>query len=335
MAGHLYVFQRTPSTIDVRDQRATTPGGGRGLAQRAGLGAGPPRPVRQAAGRTAPSRRTTTTWRARRRCPQGAARQTSGPRPHPGGADRSGTSRRASGSWSRSATASTPIVDDPKTAAALKPYYPYGCKRPTFHDEYLPTFNRPNVTLVDVAPMGVRRDQRARRRARRRAVRPRRARLRHRLRLHGDLHVQPGDGAGGRTLAEKWQEEGTRTFLGLHTAGFPNLFIVAGPQGAGGSFNFTDAIEEHSDYVVWMLADDARRRPPARRRPQGRRGALGTALRRRRPRHRAVARLPVELQPLRPGRSRARWPTTAARPSERRAEAQETLAPYVFGLADR
>ena len=35
------------------------------------------------------------------------------------------------------------IVEDPKTAAALKPYYPYGCKRPTFHDEYLPTFNLP------------------------------------------------------------------------------------------------------------------------------------------------------------------------------------------------
>ena len=46
---------------------------------------------------------------------------------------------------------------DPATAEALKPFYPYGCKRPTFHDEYLPTFNRPNVTLVDVAPMGVRR----------------------------------------------------------------------------------------------------------------------------------------------------------------------------------
>src|SRR5690348_10016656 len=39
------------------------------------------------------------------------------------------------------------IVKDPKTAAALKPYYPYGCKRPTFHDEYLPTFNLPHVHL--------------------------------------------------------------------------------------------------------------------------------------------------------------------------------------------
>ena len=46
------------------------------------------------------------------------------------------------------------IVKDRKTAEALKPYYPYGCKRPTFHDEYLPAFNLPHVYLVDTAPSG-------------------------------------------------------------------------------------------------------------------------------------------------------------------------------------
>jgi len=145
------------------------------------------------------------------------------------------------------------IVHDPKTAAALKPYYPYGCKRPTFHDEYLPTFNQSNVTLVDVAPMGVRE-------------------INERGVVHDgvqyDLDVliyatgfdfmaistfNLVRGRDGRTLAEKWQQDGTRTFLGLHTRGFPNLFIVAGPQGGGGSFNFLDAIDDHSDYVVWML----------------------------------------------------------------------------------
>ena len=60
-------------------------------------------------------------------------------------------------------------------------------------------------------------------------------------------------GREGRSLSEKWQAEGTKTFLGLHSHGFPNLFIVAGPQGGGGSFNFTDAIEQHSDYIIWML----------------------------------------------------------------------------------
>jgi hypothetical protein len=60
-------------------------------------------------------------------------------------------------------------------------------------------------------------------------------------------------GREGRSLSEKWQNEGTKTFLGLHTHGFPNLFIITGPQGGGGSFNFTDAIDTHSDYVTWML----------------------------------------------------------------------------------
>jgi cation diffusion facilitator CzcD-associated flavoprotein CzcO len=61
-------------------------------------------------------------------------------------------------------------------------------------------------------------------------------------------------GRDGVTLSEKWQTEGTRTFLGVHSHGFPNLFIVSGPQGGGGSFNFIDAIEQHADYIVWMLS---------------------------------------------------------------------------------
>lgn len=145
------------------------------------------------------------------------------------------------------------IVEDPATAAALKPYYPYGCKRPTFHDQYLPTFNLPQVHLVDTAPLGVSEINEA-----------------------GVVHngqAYPLDvliyatgfewmatstfnqviGRDGRSLNEKWQTEGTKTFLGLHSQGYPNLFIVSGPQGGGGSFNFTNAIEEHGDYIIWML----------------------------------------------------------------------------------
>lgn len=43
------------------------------------------------------------------------------------------------------------VVEDERTARALKPYYRFLCKRPCFNDAYLPTFNRPNVTLVDVS----------------------------------------------------------------------------------------------------------------------------------------------------------------------------------------
>src|SRR5204863_1646652 len=47
------------------------------------------------------------------------------------------------------------LVEDPTTAALLKPWYRQFCKRPCFHDEYLQTFNRPNVTLVDTNGRGV------------------------------------------------------------------------------------------------------------------------------------------------------------------------------------
>jgi hypothetical protein len=60
-------------------------------------------------------------------------------------------------------------------------------------------------------------------------------------------------GQDGRTLRQKWQEEGTKTFLGIHSHGFPNLFVMSGPQGGGGQFNFTRGIESHTDYVLWML----------------------------------------------------------------------------------
>ena len=49
------------------------------------------------------------------------------------------------------------LVKDPDIAEALKPYYRQFCKRPCFHDDYLPTFNRPNVTLVDTGGQGVER----------------------------------------------------------------------------------------------------------------------------------------------------------------------------------
>ena len=145
------------------------------------------------------------------------------------------------------------IVENPKTAAALKPYYPYGCKRPCFHDEYLPTFNKPHVSLVDTAPLGV-------------------TEINERGVVH-EGREYPVDvliyatgfqwmatstfnmitGPNGKTLQDKWKQGGTKTFLGLHSHGFPNLFIISGPQGGGGQFNFTRVIDAHADYVVWML----------------------------------------------------------------------------------
>ena len=75
-------------------------------------------------------------------------------------------------------------------------------------------------------------------------------------------------------MSEKWAEQGTSTYLGVHSQGFPNLFIVTGPQGGGGTFNFIDSIEAHAEYIVWVLTTmreravgdhRCRRRAPKRR----------------------------------------------------------------------
>ena len=251
IVGHLTVFQRTPSTIDVRDQRATSPEEietwsneeGWARARRA-------RFSKISAGRTA--------IKANDDYLAGKVADFREEKKHEGKLSPEEYIEKQLDSnfriMEQVRARVDAIVKDPATAAALKPYYPYGCKRPTFHDEYLPAFNRPNLTLVDTAPMGVRE-------------------INERGVVHGDTEY-PLDvliyatgfqwmatstfnmitGRGGRTLSEKWATEGTRTFLGLHSHGFPNLFIVTGPQGGGGSFNFTDAIDQHADYIAWMLS---------------------------------------------------------------------------------
>jgi cyclohexanone monooxygenase len=250
VVGELYVFQRTPSSIDVRDQRATTaeeidtwknePGWAR--ARRA-------RFSKISAGRTA--------IKANDDYLAGRVPDFKERKEH----ERELTPEEMIDAQLESnfrimeqiRARVDAIVKDKRTAEALKPYYPYGCKRPTFHDEYLPTFNLPHVHLVDTAPMGVQE-------------------INERGVVHDGVEY-PLDvliyatgfqwmatstfnmirGRDGVTLQEKWQDGGTRTFLGIHSKGFPNLFIISGPQGGGGSFNFTDAIDTHADYVVWML----------------------------------------------------------------------------------
>ncbi len=251
IVGELYVFQRTPSTIDVRDQRATTPEEMAAWAKEPGWArARRARFSKISAGRTAIKANDdylagkVADFKERKQHERRLSPQEM--------IDKQlDTNFRIMEQIRARVDA---IVEDPKTAEALKPYYPYGCKRPTFHDEYLPTFNRPNVTLVDTAPLGV-------------------SEINERGVVH-DGTEYPLDvliyatgfqwmatstfnmitGRGGRTLSEKWKSEGTKTFLGLHSEGFPNLFIVTGPQGGGGSFNFTDAIDQHADYVTWMLS---------------------------------------------------------------------------------
>ena len=250
VASQLCVFQRTPSTIDVRDQRATTPDEiaewsqtpGWALARRERL-------ATISSGRTALQGNDdflsgkVTDVRPRRQYERELT-------PEERIQKQLNSNFRIMEQIRARVDA---VVKDPKTAAALKPYYPYGCKRPTFHDEYLPTFNLPHVTLVDTAPLGVRR------------ITPRGVEhdgteypLDVLIYATGFQWMATGSfnmitGRDGWTLRQKWQQEGVRTFLGLHSHGFPNLFIMSGPQGGGGQFNFTRGLEGHTDYVVWML----------------------------------------------------------------------------------
>ncbi len=250
VAGELYVFQRTPSTVDVRDQRQTSieeinawkdePGWALARRKRfSRISAG--RTAIQAnddylAGRVADFKERKA--HANKLTPEERVQK------------QLDTNFRIMEQIRARVDA---IVEDPKTAAALKPFYPYGCKRPTFHDEFLPTFNLPHVHLVDTAPTGVRE-----------------------INAQGVVHdgqEYPLDvliyatgflwmatstfnmvvGRNGETLKHKWDTGGTRTLLGIQSSGFPNLFIISGPQGGGGSFNFIDAIDQHVDYIVWML----------------------------------------------------------------------------------
>ena len=246
----LYVFQRTPSSIDVRDQRETTPEEIEAWANEPGWAkARRARFAKISAGRTA--MKANDDYLAGK-VPDFKERKQHATKLSPEEMieKQLETNFRIMEQIRARVDA---VVEDPKTAAALKPYYPYGCKRPTFHDEFLPTFNLPHVTLVDTAPRGV-------------------CKINERGVVH-DGREYPLDvliyatgfqwmatstfnmivGRDGVSLKEKWEREGTKTFLGLHSNGFPNLFIVSGPQGGGGSFNFTNAIEEHGDYIVWML----------------------------------------------------------------------------------
>ncbi|MGY9055421.1 MAG: flavin-containing monooxygenase [Alphaproteobacteria bacterium] len=148
----LYVFQRTPSSIDVRDQRETTDEERAQWAEEPGWAvARRERLALISAGRTALqgnddflSGKVTEFKEKKQHATQLSPEELI--------QRQLNTNFRIMEQIRGRVDA---IVKDPKTAAALRPYYPYGCKRPTFHDEFLPSFNRPNVHLVDTAPIGV------------------------------------------------------------------------------------------------------------------------------------------------------------------------------------
>lgn len=149
------------------------------------------------------------------------------------------------------------IVTDPETAEKLKPYYRNMCKRPVFNDDYLPTFNRPNVTLVDVS------DTKGVERITRTGV------VAHGVEYEVDcivfasgfeittaldrqFDIAPFAGRGGKSLYEHWGK-GFRTLHGIMAHGFPNHFATGFIQG-GVTAATTLMYEQQADHIAYIIA---------------------------------------------------------------------------------
>jgi cyclohexanone monooxygenase len=146
------------------------------------------------------------------------------------------------------------VVKDRETAEALKPYYNQFCKRPCFHDEYLAAFNRPNVHLIDTQGQGVERITET-------------GVVAGGVEYELDCLIYATGfevgtsftrrsgyelyGRGGQSLTEKW-DGGVSTLHGLTSRGFPNCFIISNTQ-SGFTANFPHMINEQSKHIGYIL----------------------------------------------------------------------------------
>ena len=146
------------------------------------------------------------------------------------------------------------IVKDQATAEALKPWYNQFCKRPCFHDEYLATFNRPNVHLVDTQGRGVERITERSIIAAGREYEIDCLIYATGFEVGTDYTRRSGyevHGRGGRTLTEAWKN-GVETLHGLLSRGFPNCFIVSNVQ-SGFSANFPHMLNEQVKHIAYII----------------------------------------------------------------------------------
>ncbi|MDP9794162.1 cation diffusion facilitator CzcD-associated flavoprotein CzcO [Catenuloplanes nepalensis] len=253
-AGHLYVFQRTPSSIDVRDNRPLAPD------WTAALEPG---------------------WQRERM--DNFLTIVSGGRTH---VDLVGDGWTGTGHLQTTYLTGTraamsdeeleladfakmndirarvdDIVTDPAVAEKLKPWYRYMCKRPGFSDTYLPTFNRPNVTLVDTADTG--------------GI----TRMTENAVVVGDDEYEvdcvvfatgfetgvsgvvsgtmPVYGRDGVPLLHAWAR-GPRTLHGFYSHGFPNLFHLGALQSAN-SVNFVHLLQQQAIHIGAVVAEARKR----------------------------------------------------------------------------
>lgn len=148
-------------------------------------------------------------------------------------------------------------VENADTAEALKPWYNFFCKRPCFHDEYLPAFNRKNVTLVDTEGHGV-------------------EKIDETGIWVGGKHYEVDcivfstgfevgtsfksrngfdiKGRDGITLDENW-EKGFKSMHGMHINNFPNYFYIGGLQQAGLTANFAHMLTVQSSHLGYIFKE--------------------------------------------------------------------------------
>ena len=248
-AGQLYVFQRTPSSIDVRNNRPTDPEWTQSLTQgwqqrrmdnfNILVSGGFQEEDLVGDGWTDIIRKLLIMVQQ----DQGAA------------ADVGKTMELADFEKMNQVRARVDtVVRDPATADALKPWYRQFCKRPCFHDEYLETFNRPNVTLVDTQGKGVERITEKGVVANGVEVELDCLIYATGFEVGTDYTRRAGYeiyGRDGESLTEKWAK-GVRTLHGMHSRGFPNCFIM-GPQQSGFTVNYPHALDEQSKHVAYIV----------------------------------------------------------------------------------
>lgn len=146
------------------------------------------------------------------------------------------------------------IVNDPDVAESLKPYYRQFCKRPCFHDEYLPTYNRMNVTLVDTQGHGVERIT-----EKGIVANGVEFELDCIIYASGYEVVSPVErlagymvyGRNSQPLSERWRD-GISTLFGMQTRHFPNMFIIGTAQ-TGGSANITHKLGVQSEHISYII----------------------------------------------------------------------------------
>lgn len=156
------------------------------------------------------------------------------------------------------------VVHDKETAEKLKPWYPFMCKRGAFHNDYLNTFNSPNVELVDTNAQGVSHVTKT-------AVVANGKEHEVDILIYStgfdyetneDYYRRTGIhlvGSKGKTLDETWKKHnGPLTLFGIHYIDFPNLFNI-GPSQAGITANWTHVTYVAAEHIANVIAEILRR----------------------------------------------------------------------------